>query len=153
MTAVATIVIFWGTGGINASSARELSIGGTIMAVAVGGVILALFFRPDSLISRALSIRPLTFVGEISYGIYLFHVLLEQIIRMMIGATHVPQFGVHLLFFPTVLSASILVAWGHYNLVESYFLSLRDRVEQWLRTRAERSGVAPPEAAESGVSR
>jgi peptidoglycan/LPS O-acetylase OafA/YrhL len=153
MTAVAIVVIFWGTGGITASSSRELSIGGTIMAIAVGGLILALFFRPDSLVSRALSIRPLTFVGEISYGIYLFHVLLEDIIRKMLGAAHVPQFGMKLFFFPSVLLASILVAWAHYNLVESYFLSLRDQVENWLRTRAERPAVAAPEAAANEVTR
>ena len=149
MTTVALVVIFWGTGGITASSSRELSIGGTIMAIAVGGLILALFFRPDSAVSRVLSMRPLAFVGEISYGIYLFHPLLRAIIDRVLGAAQVSQFGLKLLTFPLVLSLSILFAWGHYSLVESYFLSLRDRVVQWSRTWAAGSAVAVQEAAEN----
>jgi peptidoglycan/LPS O-acetylase OafA/YrhL len=153
MTAVVILVIVWGTGGVSTSSPRAQSIGGTIMAIAVGGMILALFLRPDSAVSRALSIRPLTFVGEISYGIYLFHPLLKEVIGLILGAAHVPPFGLQLLFFPSVLLASIVFAWGHYNLVESYFLSLRDRIEQWSRTRAAQSAVVVRKAAESGVIR
>jgi peptidoglycan/LPS O-acetylase OafA/YrhL len=147
MTSVAIAVIVWGTGGIDASSSRALGIGGTIMAVAVGGVILALFFRPKSAVARVLSLKPLTFVGEISYGIYLFHPLLHGIIALIFRAARVGQFGLKLFSFPLVLSASILVAWGHYNLLESYFLSLRDRVEQWSRTRAAGSPVTARGAA------
>ncbi len=119
------------------------------MAIAVGGLILALFFRPDSAVSRVLSMRPLAFVGEISYGIYLFHPLLRAIIDRVLGAAQVSQFGLKLLTFPLVLSLSILFAWGHYSLVESYFLSLRDRVVQWSRTWAAGSAVAVREAAEN----
>ncbi len=153
MTAVAIGVIFWGTGGIHANSSRELSIGGTIMAIAVGGLILALFMRPESIVSRGLSLRPLTFVGEISYGIYLFHTLVLAIVRPIFDAAHVPLFGMKLLLFPTVLAVTILVAWAHYHLVESYFLSLRSRVEGWLQSRAVRPTVAMPEAADDRVAR
>jgi peptidoglycan/LPS O-acetylase OafA/YrhL len=153
MTAVATVVIFWGTGGVHANSARALSIGGTIMALAVGGVLLALFMRPESIISRVLSLRPLTFVGEISYGIYLFHTLVLAIIRPIFDGMHATPFALKLLLFPSVLAASILVAWAHYHLVEGYFLSLRGRVEEWLQSRAIRSAVAAPGAVEDGVSR
>lgn len=152
MTAVAVIAIFWGTGGMHASSSRALSIGGTIMALAVGGVILALFFRPESAVARILSWRPLTFVGEISYGIYLFHTLVLAIVRPIFAAAHLPQFVLQLLLFPTVLTASILVAWAHYHLVERYFLSLRDRVENWSRARANRLAAAAAETAENSVT-
>jgi peptidoglycan/LPS O-acetylase OafA/YrhL len=153
MTVSAIAVIVWGTGGVSAASPRALNIGGTIMAIADGGVILALFVRPDSAISRALSIRPLTFVGEISYGIYLFHPLVRVIIGMILGAVHISPFGLKLLFFPLTLSVSILVAWIHYNLVEKYFLSLRERIEQWSRTRAAQPAAPVPEAAEGGIGR
>ncbi len=153
VTALAIFVIGWGTGGLHASSYRAESIGGTIMAIAVGGVILALFFRPDSSISWVLSLKPLTFVGEISYGIYLFHPLIHRIMSMIFGAAHVGEFGRNLLLFPSVLFASIFFAWGHYALVETYFLSLRDRIGRWLQARAEQPAVAVPETVENRVSR
>jgi peptidoglycan/LPS O-acetylase OafA/YrhL len=92
-------------------------------------------------------------VGEISYGIYLFHTLVLAIVRPIFDAAHVPLFGMKLLLFPTVLAVTILVAWAHYHLVESYFLSLRSRVEGWLQSRAVRPTVAMPEAADDRVAR
>jgi peptidoglycan/LPS O-acetylase OafA/YrhL len=48
--------------------------GGFLLSdVAVGVVILGVTLAPDGLPARALSVRPLTYVGRISYGLYLWH--------------------------------------------------------------------------------
>jgi len=51
-----------------------LYLGGfLVVALATGAVITAVTSWPGSALARLLSVRPLTFVGRISYGLYLYH--------------------------------------------------------------------------------
>jgi peptidoglycan/LPS O-acetylase OafA/YrhL len=124
----AIVLIYWGTGSGEGGGWRGLTLGGTVMAISVAGVVLALFVRADSVISRVLSTKPLVFVGRISYGIYLFHVLTWRVLRPHFDA---PTSGpaVRALALPVVLALSIFVAWLHYRYVEDYFLSIRRVLE------------------------
>jgi peptidoglycan/LPS O-acetylase OafA/YrhL len=66
--------IAWVTGGHSSSaSIRSATIGYTLGAIAVGGLIVAIFMQPNCLISRMLGWSPLVKVGKVSYGMYLFH--------------------------------------------------------------------------------
>jgi peptidoglycan/LPS O-acetylase OafA/YrhL len=120
----ASAAIFWGTG----SALRCFTLGYTLMSLAVGMVVLSLFLQQNSWLARSLSCRPLVFIGKISYGIYLFHMLvwhlvghsLPEIGSLSSGYTNL---GAVLL----VLCGSVIVAWLHYNMVERRFLALRGR--------------------------
>jgi peptidoglycan/LPS O-acetylase OafA/YrhL len=55
-------------------SSNWLYRGGFLLCdVAVGVVILAVTLAPRGLPARGLSVRPLTYIGRISYGLYLWH--------------------------------------------------------------------------------
>jgi hypothetical protein len=44
-----------------------------LVALATGGLITAVTSWPSSVLARLLSVRPLVFIGRISYGLYLYH--------------------------------------------------------------------------------
>lgn len=72
--ATALVCILWVTGGRpSGASVRSATIGYTIGALAVAGLIVALFIRSNSILARFLSWRPLVALGKVSYGMYLFH--------------------------------------------------------------------------------
>jgi len=62
------------TGGTPSSASwRSATFGYTLEACATAALISAVFIQPSSIAARALSWRPLTGLGRISYGVYLFH--------------------------------------------------------------------------------
>lgn len=128
ITLCAIALIYCGTGAGEGGGWRGLTLGGTVMATAVAGVILALFARPNSALSIVLSRKPLVFVGRISYGVYLFHPLIWRIVRPHFGSWADPP-AVRAMALPLVLALSVLVAWLHYRYIEDYFLSIRRRFE------------------------
>ena len=66
-------------------------IGLTLGAAATVGMVWHLVVVPDGLMARLLSWRPLVFIGRISYGLYLYHLPIFQLVQSW-------QLG----FFPTV---------------------------------------------------
>src|SRR5215469_11210899 len=62
------------TGGTPSSASwRSATFGYTLEACATAALISAVLIQPSSVAARALSWRPLTGLGRISYGVYLFH--------------------------------------------------------------------------------
>jgi peptidoglycan/LPS O-acetylase OafA/YrhL len=62
------------TGGTPSSASwRSATFGYTLEACVTAALISAVFIQPSSMAARALSWRPLTGLGRISYGVYLFH--------------------------------------------------------------------------------
>jgi peptidoglycan/LPS O-acetylase OafA/YrhL len=57
----------------NASSAWIYRGGFTLVALATAGIIACVALVPDSPLATLLSLRPVRYVGAISYGLYLFH--------------------------------------------------------------------------------
>jgi peptidoglycan/LPS O-acetylase OafA/YrhL len=73
--------------------------------------------------------KPVSHLGKISYGIYMYHMLLAYLARTTIDAIH-PQgtsVGLTVTFFVAVFVLTILVAQLSYKYVESYFLSIGHR--------------------------
>lgn len=56
-------------------------IGLTLGAAATVGMVWHLIIVPDGLMARLLSRRPLVFVGRISYGLYLYHLPIFQLVQ------------------------------------------------------------------------
>jgi peptidoglycan/LPS O-acetylase OafA/YrhL len=100
-------------------------------AIFSAGVILRLSHRDDGVMAWVLKRRFLVFVGDISYGVYLWHLPLLVFLRHYIDGVW--------LRFAAVLGATLLTAYLSRRLVENPFLRLKDR----LRT----TGVAGIDAA------
>jgi len=81
----ATRVALWAVGGaglvtvlwmsmVDSSATAWIYRGGfTLVAVATAGIIASVALLPDSPWARLLSLRPVRYLGAISYGLYLFH--------------------------------------------------------------------------------
>lgn len=147
--AVALTVIWYITGAEPVGGYRAWTVGSTFAATSVAGVILAIFLQPRSWPARLLAFRPLVFVGKISYGIYLFHVLVILAVRrtLHLHGIHDPSVAAELTVLATTLAGSVMVAWLHYRYVESFFLSLRPQVSPMQTAQKQNIGAHPPPVA------
>jgi peptidoglycan/LPS O-acetylase OafA/YrhL len=91
------------------------------------GCVLVMALDAGSIVFRLLSLRPLRWLGRISYGAYVFHDLLNieilDLVKRHTGHYRLPS---------TVLALAItlLLAWASFRWFETPFLRLRDRVAQ-----------------------
>lgn len=83
-----------------------------LVAIATGAVITSVTSWRDSLLARVLSLRPLTYIGRISYGLYLYHWPLY----LVVDHAHTGLSGTELLVVR--LSATFVVAVASFHLVE-----------------------------------
>jgi peptidoglycan/LPS O-acetylase OafA/YrhL len=82
--------------------------GGFLVASTLAGLVLiSVATAPRSFLSRFLSLRPFTYLGSISYGLYLWHLPLFVVINhQRTGLTGWPLFGVRFVITLAVASAS-----------------------------------------------
>jgi peptidoglycan/LPS O-acetylase OafA/YrhL len=117
-------------------------------------LVLAITCDPATPLARGLSWRWLRSVGRISYGLYVLHYPVFQLIeaRGLRASSLPPLLGSHLpaaiAVSAVALSASVVVAIASYRLLEAPCLALKDRVPQ--RLRGPPTGSVSP--VPSGVS-
>jgi peptidoglycan/LPS O-acetylase OafA/YrhL len=73
MAVIAAAVFAWEWSTINGSTSLPYRGGFLLADVMVALVIVGVTRAPSGIPSRILSVRPLTFIGRISYGLYLWH--------------------------------------------------------------------------------
>lgn len=91
-----------------------------LFGVAVACLLLSLVLVEDSLLGRALSLRPLVYVGKISYGVYLWH-------QIVLGSGLLPR---SLGFYPHAavgIALTMGIAAASYRYVEQPFLRRKRR--------------------------
>jgi peptidoglycan/LPS O-acetylase OafA/YrhL len=93
------------------------------MALLVGACVL----REDHRLAPILGSRPLVFVGKISYGMYLFHMLVISLVCRVAGS-YVPPDSVRL--FLVALPLTIAAAAVSYRYFETPFLKVKDRFKR-----------------------
>lgn len=98
-----------------AGDAPLLLVGGAMTAL-----VLACALRPDHGLT-ILTWRPIRYVGEVSYGIYLFHMLCVNAIRRVLPLPDA-------LLFPAALALTILVAGLSHAWFERPILRLKERL-------------------------
>jgi peptidoglycan/LPS O-acetylase OafA/YrhL len=104
LVGVAGSVVLYKT--VNSSEAFAYRGGFLVASLAASGVLLSVVCVPHSVLARVLSLRPLTFVGRISYGMYLWHFpLFSYVDQARTGLTGWALFGVR--FVPTLAIATI----------------------------------------------
>jgi peptidoglycan/LPS O-acetylase OafA/YrhL len=93
--------------------------------------ILLVAVQPSSLLCRSLSLRPLRWVGRISYGAYVFHDIFHYVYLAIVAVLAVQSSFVanHFTFFLCLLglTATLLISWISFECFESRFLNLKER--------------------------
>lgn len=98
----------------------------TIVVHAVAVMLVgACIFREDHALASVLKLRPLAYVGTVSYGVYLLHMLVKNGVEKFFVALNldIPQTGIFLM--TTILS--ILVAGISFRYFESIFLKMKTK--------------------------
>jgi peptidoglycan/LPS O-acetylase OafA/YrhL len=90
------------------------------MTLLLGAIVL----NPGNLITRFLQIRPLAFVGRISYGVYLYHPIILALVLGAMHAVHPEKPSVFELML-VVLPVALLSAAISYRWIEAPLLKLR----------------------------
>jgi peptidoglycan/LPS O-acetylase OafA/YrhL len=100
------------------------------------------FSGPQARLTRVLSLRPLVFLGEISYGIYLWHEAIHHVLfnEGVLSSSYVPG-------FLEIAVCTIALATGTYYLVEKPALRLKNL---WAVPRSATSRL--PEGLPVGVA-
>jgi peptidoglycan/LPS O-acetylase OafA/YrhL len=112
-----------------------------LSACAIGtGLIVAMIGAPASLVARALSVAPLRFLGRISYGLYLFHLLLRNVVYHYVTAGSVYADAALTFALSTVLAT---LSW---RLVESRLLRGSVSSQQRKPRERERHQLLPARA-------
>lgn len=82
--------------------------------------VLSIVLAPSGASSRFLELRPIRYLGTISYGLYLYHMLCQHVATMIVG-------GQSPALFPATLALTICVAAISYWAFEARLLALRHR--------------------------
>jgi peptidoglycan/LPS O-acetylase OafA/YrhL len=98
------------------------TVGFTLIALSAAALIGYVHGTPASLVSRGLALKPLVYLGRISYGMYLFHFAIVSALAT-IDWSHSVEFYL-LAYASTVVAASL-----SFFLVERRFLKLKGRFE------------------------
>jgi peptidoglycan/LPS O-acetylase OafA/YrhL len=93
---------------VDSSATAWIYRGGfTLVALATAGIIASVALVPDSPWARLLSLRPVRYIGAISYGLYLFHwPIFVWVDHARTGLVGWPLFGVRMALSLAVAAAS-----------------------------------------------
>jgi len=118
-TAIVALIVL-----MHAMSWRDPAMGkyGFLLAAAAAAVIICdLVAGPRSLLRSLLSLAPVVYVGRISYGLYLLHLLVFHIADRLLPST------AHAIVVPVKFAASIAAASLSYYGYEQRFLKLKTK--------------------------
>ena len=106
--------------GLAACIAMRVPVG--ILEFLLAALVAACCIREDNLAAPLLTARPMRFVGEISYGMYLLHMLAINSVRPIVGT----PFGVPVFVAGTGVTTAL--AYASYRWFETPILRFRDRL-------------------------
>ncbi|MBX3621803.1 MAG: acyltransferase [Rhizobacter sp.] len=95
-----------------------------VFQLATAGFLAAVVMQPGHVIVRLLEWRALVFVGAVSYGVYLLHMLVADVVTRALGKAGWPSEDLRFVF---TLVATIGVAGLSFRFFEQPILRLKDR--------------------------
>jgi peptidoglycan/LPS O-acetylase OafA/YrhL len=112
-----------------------------LLAVLYGVLIMSVSIVPRRVLS--LEWQPLSYLGQISYGIYMYHMTVDYLLRPAAGRLHMHAAApvAAVLYAAVLLSITVAVAAFSYRFFERPFLRIRRAPA---RPAAEEAGVVPP---------
>lgn len=142
---VAIPILAWFLIGVELQDSFSYKGGFTLMAIAWAAVILACV-ESDWTPRRLLRVKPLCLLGEVSYGIYLWHVPVQFAVR-----EHGESWPVAWRIIVSLVVTAVFVALS-WILVEKPFLRLKDRMDRRPRPTAADDGVGASSPAATEVA-
>ncbi len=95
-----------------------------VALLALGPGILDTYFRRETLYTRAVSWKPISWLGVRAYGVYLWHVIPLLILVPLMGNVY----GVPKLMLGLIGSAAgVLIGLGSFRFIERRFLAMKER--------------------------
>lgn len=99
-----------------------------VNAVGFGLFLDYIITRPVGLVSKTLSLKPLSFLGNLTYGLYVFHIIGLHLTNDIFAYFNLPIVDVYwLLYIFTGFSITFIFACISYYLYEKRFLNLKLR--------------------------
>jgi peptidoglycan/LPS O-acetylase OafA/YrhL len=108
----------------------------TGIAMATCLVIARIVLSPDSRLARFLSLKPMTQIGKVSYGLYLFHYPIFTVLALHSGLGRGPVLWI------VQFALTGAVAWLSWVLLEQRVLALKSRFRG---VRDQPAGIALPD--------
>ncbi|MES1202552.1 MAG: acyltransferase [Pseudomonadota bacterium] len=100
----------------------------SLQGVALSAIVPALVFAPSlSLFRRALELPLLTYLGKLSYSLYLYQYLVVMLASWFCATRGLPQYGV--IWIVIFAALTLLLAVASYHGVEQPFLKWRRRLD------------------------
>lgn len=96
-------------------------------------IILNVATNPRTIVN--LEFKPLYFIGEISYGIYVYHMFVIIILAHFLKRYFVNSLFDKILIYAMVISVTLLVAWLSYRFFEMPFLRKKDQFSRIVSRR------------------
>ncbi|HEX4154949.1 MAG TPA: acyltransferase [Acidobacteriaceae bacterium] len=113
------------------------SVGYSLVAFAAAALVASVYLHPRSIVSRLLGSWPMVFLGTISYGFYLFHLLLLDLCRRVLQ--HIYGHPRELRAIPLAFVLTVALSWLSFHTYERPLIL-------WGRRRAQRFNArkSPP---------
>ena len=138
---VAGIVVVWAVLFVARTSTLAFYARGgfTLFAVCCGVLILFIVQAPESPLANVLALRPMVFLGRLSYSIYLWHVIVLVIAASVFSSVGHPSGAALVIVHAVEVLLSIAAGYLSYRFIEIPFLRRKRKYE----SKAE--GQAVPE--------
>jgi peptidoglycan/LPS O-acetylase OafA/YrhL len=134
----------------NSNTVLFNSLGYSILALGSFSIVAWALFLTDGGWARALSFRPLAYLGRLSYGVYLYHWVILTFLRTVLHIPFGPAgYSAMRLILPLELALTLSMAYLSFRFMETPALLWGDRVTRRLGARRSETLDATYELAET----
>lgn len=128
------LTVFWKPFSFESNSPIFACFGYSLIALAATAIVAMVYLHPTSRVSRILSTWPMVFLGTISYGFYLFHLLLLDLCGRFLQ--HIYGYPRSFHAMPIAFLLAVALSWLSFHFYEKPIIA-------WGRYRAERLNRRP----------